>query len=181
MRGESAAQDLVNVLGVLEGAPELRDLLQRVERDLNRYAGERARGRGCLSAGLPLAAAVGHGWRAALLTPAGRYMPALAWVGKQMQAQLPTLTCSGPPAALYAGSQPRRADGPYAELLPWLLEQAADWDVAATANVVGDTPLVRVSGTLVGRQTGWWGWCGLAEQLRVPLCCCSLAVLGNSP
>ncbi len=45
MRGESAAQDLVNVLGVLEGAPELRDLLQRVERDLNRYAGERARGR----------------------------------------------------------------------------------------------------------------------------------------
>lgn len=45
VRGESAAQDLVNVLGVLEGAPELRDLLQRVERDLNRYAGGLARGR----------------------------------------------------------------------------------------------------------------------------------------
>ena len=47
--------------------------------------------------------------------------------------------------AKYAASQPRRADGPYAELLPWLGEQAADWEVAATANCAGDTPAVRVS------------------------------------
>ncbi len=40
VRGESAAQDLVAVLGVLEGAPDLRDLLQRVEREFNKYAGE---------------------------------------------------------------------------------------------------------------------------------------------
>ena len=39
VRGESAAQDLVNVLGVVEAAPDLRDLLQRVERDFNKYAG----------------------------------------------------------------------------------------------------------------------------------------------
>ncbi|KAL4451949.1 hypothetical protein ABPG75_007611 [Micractinium tetrahymenae] len=81
VRGESAAQDLVAVLGVLEGAPELRELLQRVEREFNKYA----------------------------------------------------------------ASQPRRADGAYAELLPWLLEQAQDWEVAATANCVGDTPLVRAT------------------------------------
>jgi hypothetical protein len=40
VRGESAAQDLVGVVGVLEAAPELRSLLQRVERDVNKYAGE---------------------------------------------------------------------------------------------------------------------------------------------
>lgn len=40
VRGESAAQDLVAVLGVLEGAPGLRELLQRVEREFNKYAGE---------------------------------------------------------------------------------------------------------------------------------------------
>jgi hypothetical protein len=39
-----------------------------------------------------------------------------------------------------AASQPRRAEGPYAELLPWLIEQSSDWQVAATANAVGDTP-----------------------------------------
>ena len=54
------------------------------------------------------------------------------------------------PLSASAGSQPRRADGPYAELLPWLLEQVADWEVAATANVVGETPLVRVSGAWLG-------------------------------
>lgn len=60
----------------------------------------------------------------------------------QVALASPCPTCHSP---LCAGSQPRRADGPYAELLPWLLEQAADWDVAATANVTGETPLVRVS------------------------------------
>lgn len=39
-----------------------------------------------------------------------------------------------------AASQPRRAEGPYAELLPWLIDQSHDWQVAATANAVGDTP-----------------------------------------
>ena len=48
-----------------------------------------------------------------------------------------------------AAAQPRRADGAFAELLPWLLEQTQDWEVAATANCVGDTPLVRVS------EQGW--------------------------
>lgn len=55
----------------------------------------------------------------------------------------------------YAASQPRRADGPYAELLPWLGEQAHDWEVAATANCMGDTPLVRVSPC--GGQARWGG------------------------
>jgi hypothetical protein len=40
VRGESAAQDLLAVLGVLEAAPELRDLLRGVERDLNKFGGE---------------------------------------------------------------------------------------------------------------------------------------------
>ena len=39
VRGESAAQDLVAVMGVLEEAPELRELLGRVERDYNKYIG----------------------------------------------------------------------------------------------------------------------------------------------
>ena len=39
-----------------------------------------------------------------------------------------------------AASQPRRAEGPFAELLPWLIDQAHDWQVAATANAVGGTP-----------------------------------------
>lgn len=43
----------------------------------------------------------------------------------------------------FAASQPRRADGPFAELLPWLLDQAHDWEVAATANAAGDTPAAR--------------------------------------
>eukprot|EP00887_Chlorella_sp_A99_P007731 scaffold20.g7731.t1 len=79
VRGESAAQDLVGVFGVLEAAPALRDLLAQADREL----------------------------------------------------------------AKYAASQPRRADGAYAELLPWLLDQAHDWEVAATANAVGDTPAAR--------------------------------------
>ncbi|KAI3437911.1 hypothetical protein D9Q98_000356 [Chlorella vulgaris] len=83
VRGESAAQDLVGVVGVLEAAPELRSLLQRVERDVNKYA----------------------------------------------------------------GSQPRRADGDFAELLPWLVEQAQDWEAAATATCAGNAALTRAHPT----------------------------------
>lgn len=54
------------------------------------------------------------------------------------------------PACGVAASQPRRADGAFAELLPWLLEQAQDWEVAATASCVGDAPLVRVSAVAAG-------------------------------
>ncbi len=39
VRGESAAQDLVAVMSVLEEAPELRELLGRAERDYNKYIG----------------------------------------------------------------------------------------------------------------------------------------------
>lgn len=40
----------------------------------------------------------------------------------------------------YVASQPRRAEGPFAELLPWLIDQISDWQVVATANSAGDTP-----------------------------------------
>lgn len=43
-----------------------------------------------------------------------------------------------------AVSQPRRAEGAYAELLPWIAEQAYDWEVAATVNCMGDTPKMQV-------------------------------------
>ena len=76
VRGETAVQDVLRVLGILESSPALVDLLRAVERDVNRCA----------------------------------------------------------------ASQPRRAEGPYAELLPWLIEQSQDWQTAATANAVGDTP-----------------------------------------
>ena len=76
VRGETAVQDVLRVLGILESSPALVDLLRAVERDVNRCA----------------------------------------------------------------ASQPRRAEGPYAELLPWLIDQAQDWQIAATANAVGDTP-----------------------------------------
>lgn len=76
VRGETAVQDVLRVLGILESSPALVEMLRAVERDVNRCA----------------------------------------------------------------ASQPRRAEGPYAELLPWLIQQASDWQVAATANVVGDTP-----------------------------------------
>jgi hypothetical protein len=76
IRGETAVQDVLRVLGILESSSALVDLLRAVERDVNRCA----------------------------------------------------------------ASQPRRAEGPYAELLPWLIEQAQDWQVAATANAVGDIP-----------------------------------------
>ena len=82
IRGETAAHDILRAFGVLEEAPELRELLARVERD----------------------------------------------------------------AARFAASQPRRAEGPYAELLPWLAEQGYDWELAATVNITGDTPLLRVRG-----------------------------------
>ncbi len=64
----------------------------------------------------------------------------------------------------YASSQPRRAEGPHADVLPWLLDQAADWEVAATANVMGDTPYTRVSAGAfgwvqgVGAVSGCSGW-----------------------
>lgn len=79
VRGETAVQDVVRVMGVLEAAPSLVDMLRQVERDYNR----------CLA------------------------------------------------------SQPRRAEGPFAELLPWLVDQAHDWQVSATANCMGDTPALR--------------------------------------
>ncbi len=40
VRGESAAQDLVSVMSVLEEAPALRDLLVRLEKDYNKYIGK---------------------------------------------------------------------------------------------------------------------------------------------
>jgi len=76
VRGETAVQDVLRVLGILQSSPSLIEMLRAVERDVNRCA----------------------------------------------------------------ASQPRRAEGPYAELLPWLIEQSSDWQVAATANAVGDTP-----------------------------------------
>jgi hypothetical protein len=66
----------MRVMGILESAPELVDLLLSVERDVNRAS----------------------------------------------------------------TTQGRRMEGPHAELLPWLLEQAQDWQEAATANALGDTP-----------------------------------------
>lgn len=76
-RGETAAADVMTVLGVLGASSELIDTLQRVEQDLGRYA----------------------------------------------------------------STQPRRAEGPYAELLPWLYEQLVDWETAATATCLGDSAL----------------------------------------
>lgn len=57
VRGESAAQDLVSVLSVLEEAPELRDLLARLERDYNKYMGQSSCCAALCCAG---ASAVGH-------------------------------------------------------------------------------------------------------------------------
>jgi hypothetical protein len=51
---------------------------------------------------------------------------------------------------VYAGSQPRRADGDFAELLPWLVEQAQDWEAAATATCAGNAALTRVGGMPAG-------------------------------
>ena len=76
VRGETAVQDVLRVLGVLESSSVLVSMLRSVERDFNRCA----------------------------------------------------------------ASQPRRAEGPYAELLPWLIDQAQDWQMAATANALGDSP-----------------------------------------
>jgi hypothetical protein len=42
--------------------------------------------------------------------------------------------------AAAAGAAPRRADGPLAELVPWLLEQVADWRAVAAATALGDSP-----------------------------------------
>ena len=124
VRGESAAQDLVNVLGVVEAAPDLRDLLQRVERDFNKYAG-----------GVRVGGSV-PGCLLCLWHFCGWYTGAHLLFSSLLQ-------CRPPPVS--AAAQPRRADGAFAELLPWLLEQTQDWEVAATANCAGDTPLVRVS------------------------------------
>lgn len=79
IRGESAVQDVVKVMSVLENAQELVSILKEIEKDYGRCA----------------------------------------------------------------VSQPRRAEGRYAELLPWLIDQAEDWQVAATANCLGDTPATK--------------------------------------
>jgi len=76
VRGESAAQDVLSVLGVLESSPDLISLLSSVERDLSKY--------------MDLA--------------------------------------------------PRRAEGPYAEMLPWLTQQLHGWVAAASTNTAGDSP-----------------------------------------
>lgn len=36
----------------------------------------------------------------------------------------------------------RRPEGDYAELLPWLLDQATDWEAAAAAGAAATPPLV---------------------------------------
>lgn len=38
----------------------------------------------------------------------------------------------------YAASHPRRAEGPFAEYLPWLYDQVLDWQAAASINVLGE-------------------------------------------
>ncbi|GFH32973.1 uncharacterized protein HaLaN_32278, partial [Haematococcus lacustris] len=54
---------------------------------------------------------------------------------------------------LAAGS--RRAEGPLAELLPWWLEQAADWEAAAAAGAPASPPLqVDVSCQLFTGSSG---------------------------
>ncbi len=37
----------------------------------------------------------------------------------------------------YLGHPKRRPEGPHAELLPWLAEQAQDWEAAALAGLAG--------------------------------------------
>jgi hypothetical protein len=81
VRGESAAQDVLSVLGVLESSPDLISLLSSVERDLSKY----------MDLG------------------------------------------------------PRRAEGPYAEMLPWLTQQLHGWVAAASTNTAGDSPYFKAS------------------------------------
>lgn len=38
----------------------------------------------------------------------------------------------------YAASHPRRAEGPFADYMPWLYDQVLDWQVAASINVLGE-------------------------------------------
>lgn len=43
--------------------------------------------------------------------------------------------------AAYITSRARRLDGQFGELLPWLCEQLAEWEVGATANFLGESPV----------------------------------------
>jgi hypothetical protein len=78
-RGESAVQDVVTVVGALEAAPALVDLLRRVDRDLARCAASAPRrGEGPYAELLPWAAEQAHGWQAAAAATALGASPACA-------------------------------------------------------------------------------------------------------
>ncbi|GBF95518.1 hypothetical protein Rsub_07868 [Raphidocelis subcapitata] len=57
----------------------------------------------------------------------------------------------------YAAASPRRAEGEYSELLPWLLDQACDWEAAAAAGAPTTPPLPPPPSATTGGGAGGGG------------------------
>jgi hypothetical protein len=58
---------------------------------------------------------------------------------------LPPIHITPTHAPRFASSSPRRPEGEYEELLPWLLDQAADFEAAAAAGAPAAPPLLLES------------------------------------
>jgi hypothetical protein len=128
-------RDTFRVMRELADAPELVAELKAVEAAFNRWGAGRGAERGTGGAGGQGPASsegVGGGGVSAALSPSRLPAPGTPHTPNNHPKQH---------RLRYASASPRRAEGEYAELLPWLLDQASDFEAAAAAGAPTTPPL----------------------------------------